>query len=81
MGRLRDWLIREYLPAWAKQELLAENKLLREKLAHCRAEYDTLRSYADGLELGLQALRSIRVEMTLKGGGNDADPHDTGTDG
>lgn len=81
MGRLRDWLVHTYLPAWAKQELLEENRQLREKLARCRADYDVLRSYADGLELGLQAMHSIRVDVTLKGGGNDADPHDTGADG
>ena len=81
MGRLRDWLVRTYLPAWATQELLEENKRLREKLARCRAEYDALRCYADGLEFGLQAMRNIRVEVVQKGGENDADAHGTGADG
>lgn len=81
MGPLKQWLVRRFLPAWAKETVLDENKQLRRELAELRAENARLRAYADGLELGLYAARAPRQiavrcvmdshKITKKGGGAD----------
>lgn len=53
MGRLRDWLVGRYLPSWAVQTILEENRRLHSQAEELRREYRTLRAYTDGLELSL----------------------------
>ena len=45
MGRLRDWLVGRYLPNWAVQTILEENRRLRSQAEELRREYRTLRAY------------------------------------
>lgn len=82
-SRPHSWLVRRFLPMWAKETILAENERLRAQLAESRAQCERLRAYADGLEQGLRAVRGLRVcvETTQEGDRNNADPHDTGADG
>ena len=74
-SRLRRWMTERFLPMWAKETLLAENERLRKELERQRAEYDSLRRYADGLEEGLRAVRGIRISVTMEGkeGAGDGD--------
>ena len=62
--RLRHWLVQHFLPLWAKETILAENRRLREELERRRAENERLRAYANGLEAGLRAVRGIRISVT-----------------
>ena len=54
--RLHGWLVTRFLPVWAKETILEENKRLRAELEQQRAENRELRAYARGLEEGLSAL-------------------------
>ena len=45
MGRLRDWLVGRYLPGWAVQTILEENRQLCSQAEELRREYRTLRAY------------------------------------
>ena len=63
--RLHGWLVTRFLPVWAKETILEENKRLRAELEQQRA------AYARGLEEGLSALHGMRLNITLEGGGPD----------
>lgn len=78
MGRLRDWLVNKYLPDWAVQTILEENKQLQRKLEHLKEEYRTLQAYTDGLEYALH--RGARIEINTTGGGSNGDRSAEGTD-
>ena len=71
MRRLRHWLIERYLPVWAKETILEENKRLRAELEQQRAENRELRAYARGLEEGFSALHGMKFNITLEGGRPD----------
>lgn len=79
MGRLRNWLVGRYLPSWAVQTLLSENKQLCSQVEELRREYRTLRAYTDGLEHALQ--HGVHVEINVEGGGAYADRSTESTDG
>ena len=46
MRRLHGWLVTHFLPVWAKETILEENKRLRAELEQQRAENRELRAYA-----------------------------------
>ena len=69
--RLHGWLVTRFLPVWAKETILEENKRLRAELEQQRAESRERRAYARGLEEGLSALHGMRLNITLEGGGPD----------
>ena len=48
-GKIKRWIIMKYLPAWCREELLEENRRLREKVARQAAEIDRLNAYIDGV--------------------------------
>lgn len=61
MKRIKLWLINRVLPVWAKEELLRENKQLREKLQERETHIKQLNAYIDGLEAGIKAQRRIVI--------------------
>lgn len=79
MGWLRNWLVSKYLPNWAVQTILEENKQLHGKLEHLKEEYRTLHAYADGLEYALH--RGVRIEINTTGGGSNGNQCAEGVDG
>ena len=62
--KLKDWLLKKYLPSWAVLEYgdaLAAQKRVRE----LEAENRTLRAYINGVERGLRAKQpEIRIERS-----------------
>lgn len=63
MKKLRDWLLMRFLPAWAKESVYKENKLLREKLAQQKQEIERLNAYAAGLEFAMRRRVVIKNEV------------------
>ena len=59
MKKLREYLINRFLPAWCREELLEENKKLRQKVERQAAEIDRLNAYIDGVTDAL--LRQPRI--------------------
>ena len=55
MGKIRDNLINRFLPMWAKETVLAENRTLHKKVLALQAENDLLNAYIDGIRFGLKA--------------------------
>lgn len=65
MKKLREYLINRFLPAWCREELLEENKKLRQKVERQAAEIDRLNAYIDGVT---DALRR-QPRIIVNGGG------------
>ena len=49
---MKKWLINNFLPRWAKETVLAENKQLKKQNAKLKTENEVLRSYIDGVKTG-----------------------------
>lgn len=60
--KLREKLIYRYLPMWAKETVLYENRTLKrrnEELEHVNRE---LQAYIDGIKLGFKYVRELPQE-------------------
>ena len=51
---MKKWLINRFLPMWAKETVLAENKRLQKQNLRLQLEVDLLKSYIKGLEFALK---------------------------
>ena len=54
---MRKWLTENFLPLWAKETVLRENKLLRAENEVLRQKVNELESYIQGIHLGLRGRR------------------------
>ena len=61
MRKLKHWLINKILPIWAKQELLAENQQLRNKITELQMKLREQTGYIEGLEAGIRSQRKIII--------------------
>ena len=56
---MKKWFLEQFLPMWAKETLLRENRLLRRQIRAQQKELDCLKAYIRGLERG----RRVRKEV------------------
>jgi hypothetical protein len=54
---MKKWLTQQFLPMWAKQTVLAENRELRDKIAQLQEENRVLKAYIRGLLAGARAVK------------------------
>lgn len=52
---MKNWLVNKYLPMWAKETVLRENRQLRQENRALQQEVSRLEAYAQGLRTGLRA--------------------------
>lgn len=64
--RFRQWLLERFLPAWAKDSVYRENKLLRDRLDERDREIRELNAYVDGLETALRSMRRIVIQNEVR---------------
>lgn len=64
MRKFKRWLIERFLPVWCREELLTENRRLRERVQLQAAEIDRLNAYVDGVR---DAIRR-QPRITINGG-------------
>ena len=57
---MKQWLYR-FLPLWAKETLLDENRRLKARLSRAEAEIGQLNAYIDGLETAMRARQKIVI--------------------
>lgn len=57
---MKKWLYR-FLPLWAKETLLEENRRLKARLSRAEAEIGQLNAYIDGLETAMRARQKIVI--------------------
>lgn len=61
MKKLREYLINRFLPAWCREELLEENRQLRERVDRQVAEIARLKAYIGGMTDALRRQPRIIV--------------------
>lgn len=66
MKKIKEWLISRFLPMWAKETVLADNRILKREIARLGAENDRLRAYVDGMNAGTRSLRRIIINAGTK---------------
>ena len=54
---MRKWLIDHFLPMWAKETVLRENRLLREENDFLWQQNRELERYIQGIRLGMRRAR------------------------
>ena len=59
--KFRKWLTDRFLPMWAKETVLQENKQLRLQVADLQQKLEKKDAYIEGLELGLRYQRRITI--------------------
>lgn len=59
--KIKQWLFDRFLPMWAKETLLKENRELRRENEVLRQKLEIQNAYIAGLETGVRALRRIVI--------------------
>ena len=54
---MKKWLTDRFLPIWAKETVLSDNRRLKRQLRTVQQENERLQAYIRGLENGLRALK------------------------
>ena len=55
---MKNWLTRNFLPRWAKETVLRDNKLLQAENAALRQKLAEQERYIEGIRLGLRGRRN-----------------------
>lgn len=58
---MKKWLIDGFLPMWAKQTVLADNRQLTKEIRTLRKENRELKAYIQGLERGIRAGKRVQI--------------------
>ena len=58
---MKKWLIDGFLPMWAKQTVLADNRQLTKEIRTLRKENRELKAYLQGLERGIRAGKRVQI--------------------
>lgn len=59
---IRTWIVDRFLPAYAKETVLRENKHLKAEIDRLKAGIRERDAYIDGLERGIRAQRRIIIK-------------------
>lgn len=59
---MKNWMIRHFLPMWAKETVLSDNRSLRLENRKLKQLLREREAYIRGLERGLRAVRGNRKE-------------------
>lgn len=59
---MKNWMIRHFLPMWAKETVLADNRSLRTENRKLKQLLREREAYIRGLETGLRSIRGKRKE-------------------
>lgn len=54
---MRKWLLERFLPMWAKESVLRDNRMLRRQVRQLQQELDKQKAYIRGLEKGMRSAK------------------------
>lgn len=58
---MKSWFLETFLPMWAKETVLQDNRALRRQVRQLEQQLQMLESYTRGLENGIRATRKINI--------------------
>ena len=61
MTRIKKWICKKYLPAYARENMIEESGRMQKKIVALEQENRELRAYIDGLERGVRAGKKIVI--------------------
>ena len=61
MKRIKTWFLDHFLPMWAKETVLADNRKLQLQVAELREQLDQKEAYIAGLMAGMKSQRRIVI--------------------
>lgn len=62
MKKLKDWIVRVYLPQYARETVWEENRRLREENAQLKAQALNLIEYINGMQTALKLGQKITID-------------------
>lgn len=71
--KIKQWLIDHFLPMWAKETVLRENRQLQKECEDLKHKLETQTAYMAGMEAGTRALRRIVINNNGRLGREDTD--------
>ena len=57
---MKKWLLEQFLPMWAKESVLRDNRALKRQLRSLEQRLQVQQAYIRGLESGLRSARKIK---------------------
>ena len=69
MTKFKKWLTERYLPAYAKESILEDNKRLNEAVRAQAQKIRELEAYIDGVQSATKSLRKIVINNDYNGRG------------
>lgn len=64
LKRIKEWFLNRFLPMWAKETVLADNRRLQQELSELRNELEQKTAYINGMTAGMKSLRRIVINTT-----------------
>lgn len=64
LKKIKEWFLNHFLPMWAKETVLEDNKRLQNEVAALREELDRKNAYINGMMTGVKSLRRIVINTT-----------------
>lgn len=58
---MKKWFLERFLPMWAKETVMADNKQLYKENRRLRQENERLKAYISGVTAGQRAGKQIRI--------------------
>lgn len=64
LKRIKNWFLNRFLPMWAKETVLKDNRKLSQEVEDLRNELAQKNAYINGLVAGTKSLRRIVINTT-----------------
>ena len=61
MKKIKNWFINRFLPMWAKETVLRDNRRLTDENEALRYKIEELEAYINGLHIGIKNQRRIVI--------------------
>lgn len=72
IGKIKQWLYDRFLPMWAKETVLVDNRQLRREIKELEQKNRELEAYIDGLQTGIRGMRRIVINNSGKENKNES---------
>ncbi len=64
LKRIKEWFLNRFLPMWAKETVLADNRRLQQQVTELQNELAQKAAYISGMTAGVKSLRRIVINTT-----------------
>lgn len=61
MKKIKEWFLSRFLPMWAKETVLADNKRLQAEVSVLRRKLEQKEAYIAGIAVGMRSQRRIVI--------------------